>query len=148
MTNVELLKRELWWLLDHPERHDQGTWISGPGKRPLDHGERWHCNTTACLAGWVAIHAGWMPEPKTRSEESVRVTHPDRTRSHEVSFVARMILDLEPNDAYYLFNGGISLMEMFEYANDITDGAIEIPYDRFDDDGDPMPLTTHDAGRP
>lgn len=150
MINVELIERELLWLLHHPERHDQGVWIVAPKKLSEPSTERWHCGTTGCLAGWVVIHDGWVPEPSDGYEiDSTYVTHPQRgIGRREVEHVATELLGLEPDDANVLFGGDLTLLEMFEYANEITNGEISVPYDRFDPDGDPLPAPQYSVGEP
>ncbi|MBO0676755.1 hypothetical protein JRC04_04685 [Mycolicibacterium sp. S2-37] len=43
--NVELLERVMQHILDHPEQHFQGSWITS-------------CGTAACFAGWAAMFSG------------------------------------------------------------------------------------------
>lgn len=41
--NVQLLEKVMQHIDDHPEQHDQSTWV------------RTDCGTAACFAGWAAI---------------------------------------------------------------------------------------------
>lgn len=40
--NNELLERTMQWIKDHPEQHDQNTWVND-------------CGTAACFAGWACL---------------------------------------------------------------------------------------------
>lgn len=127
-VNVELLRQELTWLTEHPERHNQNEWVGHPllfgygapnRIRPED-GEDWTCQTTACLAGWVAIHLGWAP---------LWGQYPDGTvtrdgREQHASTVAEFALGLRHKDAEALFYDAKSRADLWDAASRITDGAI------------------------
>lgn len=42
MINTELLEQTMRHIIDHPETHNQGIWVS-------------ECGTTACFAGWACL---------------------------------------------------------------------------------------------
>jgi hypothetical protein len=44
--NKELIERTMQHIVDHPEEHDQATWISNA------------CGTVACFAGWALMLDG------------------------------------------------------------------------------------------
>lgn len=50
MINFERLDAAITYAVEHPEEFDMGDWF-----------KRTDCGTTACLAGTVAIQAGWSP---------------------------------------------------------------------------------------
>lgn len=132
--NVELLRQELTWLAEHPERHNQNEWVGHPllvgypepeRTRPA-HGEDWTCQTTGCLAGWVAVHLGWMP---------LWGQYPDGTLTRggieqHASTIASLALGLDYETEEALFYEAKSLPDLWDAASRITDGAIPCWADR------------------
>jgi hypothetical protein len=47
----ELGERVLKLVTEHPEQHDNGTWVNGVDR----HRDADVCDTTACLAGWAVV---------------------------------------------------------------------------------------------
>lgn len=63
--NAALIGRVLQSIADHPEEHDQNRWIQSAGSLSevgnelgLEDFES-GCGTSACIAGWTVLHAGW-----------------------------------------------------------------------------------------
>jgi hypothetical protein len=124
--NVELLRQELCWVTEHPRQHDQNLWIDNPrmATYPVPApapGENWACDTTACLAGWTAIHQGWAPvwEPYGGGGYVTR----DGVRRHAPD-VAQEELGLTPDQRRLLFFRAGTVAELWDAASQITDGAI------------------------
>lgn len=67
MTNKETIAKVLTSIINHPEQHSQSDWISTV--QPNDDGsyealdledfESDSCDTSACIAGWAVLHAGY-----------------------------------------------------------------------------------------
>lgn len=112
MVNVERLQKELEFITGNPKRWNQRVWI--------DHTE---CGTVGCLAGNTVLH-----------EEGVK-TVPGLHRTVvcyrnvllSVQELAVNILDLDDDQQERLFGSYRTLAELWHIANDVTDGAIEIP---------------------
>lgn len=123
MTNYDALDEALDKLATLGPRHYQGRWLTvDDADLDLTHEvgatyewpdgntqeitgcalrAEWACRTTACLAGWVSIWAGWTPLCDNGNNESTLVTRAGVTR--EVQDVARELLDLTENEADELF---------------------------------------------
>jgi hypothetical protein len=50
VVNLPALDAAIAYIREHPEEHDQRSWIG-----------RTDCRTTACVAGTIAQQAGWVP---------------------------------------------------------------------------------------
>lgn len=132
----------LTFLGDHADRHDQATWVDPDGPNYRDHvdservlttfgndepdaeaqyvsvvrSERvWDCGTVGCLAGWTALLAGWRPTLEFDGVYRDGVVRP-------VSDVARELLNLNANQANALFAGTNTLEDLWEYADEFTNG--------------------------
>jgi hypothetical protein len=147
--DVELLQSELDWLMAHPERHrqahfyynsnweinEEGSYDVPPVEQLVESAE-WKCNTTACLAGWTALHAGYVPIGM--SLMMVPSTDPDGER-RAVDDLAASLLGLDYDQAARLFLHSDSLWLLYVYSAEMTDGAIQIPdRDYFDHAGRSM----------
>lgn len=157
--NVDKLREELEWLMAHPDKVRLSQWINAQKAVPPDmdgptpellEGDAWQCGTVACLAGWVAIHAGWKPalynwgddaEPRYEfiDGDVVPGTNPAAS-DRMVSRVAADVLELTDEQAVRLFYES-SLLDVWRQASEMTNGEIEVPpRDKFDFLGHPMSL--------
>lgn len=141
MLNVRKLHDELRYITIYPEKWDQGNWI-----RPesYDHPELNEnnedtpptaCGTVGCLAGNVALRAGWKPNWEFNSFSHTwdinNVTSPITGGVGSVSGVARTELGLTHRQAETLFNGDNTLRGLWAIAERITCGEIsEYDFDR------------------
>lgn len=137
-VNVEKLRAVLEFVTSQPDRWDQAHWLAVPyealaggGREP---GADWTCGTTACVAGWVALRAGWEPRVCRWSDEPDDFDHDaeqvvdHRTGEVQVVFaVAQRELGLTRAAAGLLFHGDNTLRDLWEYARAFTGGAIEVP---------------------
>lgn len=128
MPNVEKLRETLEYIKAHPKEHDQGIWA---GKGP--------CGTTRCMAGTV-VHLSPDHEiiwPKFDPEfhevgEQLEAEGCRNLRTgteRQISEVAAELLDLDEYQEDDLFYNSTDLRDLYMAANDMTDGAIEIPAD-------------------
>lgn len=136
-ANVDALRRELEFVTAEPDRWDQGQWIDVPYDvlaGTAAPGVDWTCGTTACLAGWAALHAGCEPYVEHHGGGSEDFDHdPDLVRVvetgevHSVRDFARRRFGITYDQANLLFNGACTLLDLWEFAHALTDGAIEVP---------------------
>ena len=104
MIDFDRLDEVLAFMEAHPKQADQWRWFSveAPyrdwrGKLADD----WQCGTVACLAGWTAILAGWVPT----DSHSPLVSYAGRSGPRLVSDVAQDLLGLTAPQADWLFHG-------------------------------------------
>lgn len=118
MVNAAQLRRELEFLTEHRHLWDQRVWVS-VDERVVDGtaepGADWTCGTTACLAGWTALHAGCSPLP-----EFDAVVVDARGHHRDVRDVAVTRLDLTDDQADDLFSSGNNLRDLWELARAFT----------------------------
>jgi hypothetical protein len=103
MANVALLKATLRYIELHPEEWEQSLWI---------------CETTACFAGTACLLMGGkriFRKGELSDDESVRVGRKRRL----VMEMAQEVLDLNSNDASWLFNATNSLSELRRMVNEL-----------------------------
>lgn len=145
MANAERLQGTLDYIKAHPEKHHQCTWISFEGGPPgqadlsdpdLDpvHG----CGTVACYAGWASLLYG--PEERWRPVRlgSEFFDHPARGQIH-TRHLAPVLLDLDADEADYLFSATRTLDELETAIGEIIDGTFvardeDYDYGEGDDD--------------
>lgn len=65
--NTEIAEKVLRSIFAEPDRHEQRTWLTVPedpeGPYVIDSSTMSEsCGTSACIAGWAALHAGWKVE--------------------------------------------------------------------------------------
>lgn len=134
-VDVARLRDVLEFVTAEPDRWDQASWyrvahdvLRGTAAPGAD----WTCATSACLAGWVALRAGWEPRIYRRGDatwadnETVRsATDPDAVE--HVRDVATELLGLTPEQAVYLFHADNNLRDLWEFAAVLTDGAVAVP---------------------
>jgi hypothetical protein len=59
---ADLLWNVLRFVTKRPEVHNQETWMMLPNEDTIPTAEKdWSCGTTACIAGWATLFAGWKP---------------------------------------------------------------------------------------
>lgn len=96
--NLEKLDEAIAWIEAHPEDHSQSSYFA-----------RGSCGTTACLAGTVAVLAGWRPDwtrPDWSDDPGAWETTGRVRRAGAVSTawdVAAEVLDIDPRQATDLF---------------------------------------------
>ena len=122
MTNADRLRAELEFLTAHLDLWDQANWVLVTDRSDVEPGADWTCGTTACLAGWTALHDGFRPDP--RHDTCVL---DDAGRYHDVGDVARRTLGLTDYQADVLFSAENNLRDLWEFARLFTDGAIVVP---------------------
>jgi hypothetical protein len=124
--NVPLLRKELDFVTAHPDLHRQNLWAH--------HGS---CGTTACLAGWTVLHAGFETEGTYGSQYHVRsATTLQRVGSTFIPTVASKLLGLTWQQGEFLFYSANTVADMWLLASVFTDGEIEVP-PKFDDQACP-----------
>jgi hypothetical protein len=113
--NVELLRETLEYVTTHRDQWDQSYWL-----------QRTWCGTTACFAGTVALNAGYRPVTSWPNQRNVTYVRKDN-EVRSVRDVACELLGLSESQSDPLFGYGATLLELWTYARDLTDGAIEVP---------------------
>lgn len=117
--NFERLDTELAWLDANEDRLNMGLWYRIPQSFwgiNLEPGGDWECGTTACLAGWVAIRAGWVPA----STEGGGMLVEPATGIHASAFeVAADLLGLDEDQAEALFHVAKGLADLHVMADDL-----------------------------
>lgn len=78
------LDAALAWIDEHPEQHDQGSWVS---RRP-------DCGTTCCVAGAVVILAGGVPIWDDGDLDAYMVTMPGGDGNQVIESVAMELLGI------------------------------------------------------
>lgn len=114
MVDFERLDAAITYAVEHPEQIDMGAWF-----------ERSSCGTTACLAGTVALQAGWSPIFVDVIGD-VDVTDGDVVKDGErryVKHVAAEILGLDPSQTDDLFIHAGDVKFVIEYRNKFAAAA-------------------------
>ena len=106
IKNWPLAWRVVEHIINHPETHNQGLYVTP-------------CGTAACVAGWAVALSGWKfaTEHGEFIEEAIS---PDRRYQTDVRTVAVDLLGIRDSDADYgvdsdadeLFNGGNSVHDI------------------------------------
>ena len=122
MANADRLRTELEFVTAHPDLWDQSHWVLVTDRSDVEPGADWTCGTTACLAGWTALHDGLRPDPRS----DARLVD-DAGRLHDVGDVARRALGLTDAQADALFSSENNLRDLWEFARLFTDGAVVVP---------------------
>ena len=128
IASIARLDNEIAYLETHPEEWNQGLWIGTPHNTTP---QKWSCGTVACLGGFVAIHAGWTPDPNNPDVEIVGDGDggPETTAHHYVTkngetktvfAVARELLMLTEDQAEYLFASENSIHDLKYLRNEIV----------------------------
>lgn len=80
---------------DNPERHDQDVWMMDEEDWKNPHS----CGTSACVAGWGALFAGYRPV----RDNGYMVSLPDSEDTIPVPFAAADVFGLDSETADWLF---------------------------------------------
>jgi hypothetical protein len=108
MVNIEMTRKVLEYIKDHPEEHSQEHWW-------VTYTDAGGCGTTRCMAG-TAVHLAGMNAPGRRTMNSTWIK------------MGADILGLSFADAELMFISCNDLVELYRVANMYSNGAIEIPY--------------------
>lgn len=132
MANVELLKRTLQHIEDHPENWNQGLWITLPEER-----EPGRCGTAYCFAGWTVMLSGheidadgYVPFETLPDEVRARIDPFDVGQHSDADFVgnrtsvgvaeaAAALLDIEDfwrAPGPHLFDGSNDLEDLRQHV--------------------------------
>jgi hypothetical protein len=107
--NLDLLRRVLKQIDEHPETWDQRAWASKGG-----------CGTAFCVGGWASYLAGYKPKINpgwTTAWETVD--------DEEIEDVARRELSLSYEEAFYLFDSKNTRDDLQRIAQSIAARAGE-----------------------
>jgi len=120
--NVELLRRTLEYITEHPEQHDQSIWARIHVKES--------CGTAMCLCGWAATLAKaemtWRAFKDYRTGEVV-FRELERINGEEPYYGGRDLLGLTEDQAEDLFFDENSLALLWAMAELYTEGEIRMP---------------------
>lgn len=123
---VARLRATLEFVTSHPERWAQSVWYRLPTAAQVDAepGVDWTCGTSACLAGWTALRAGFVPV-----DDAANVLVRDPTTGLEllVEDAAADLLGLSRYQAEVLFAAGNNLRDLWEFARVFSDDRLEVP---------------------
>jgi hypothetical protein len=117
-VNVPLLRKVLEHVTAHPEEWNQKWWATKTTESS--------CGTACCVAGWAVSWAGHDFKWDSNGEASVYIRERD---ARAIPHVAQELLGLNPEQAGILFFSGNTLPMLWEFANEFTEGEIEIPED-------------------
>jgi hypothetical protein len=118
----------LTYATEHPERHQQGWWLT-----QLPTLEGW-CGTAGCIAGITVQLHGWLPPKDLEVGELAEYVYRDGVQGN-VPVIARELLGLTIVQGDWLFAPANSLQELWEIAHTLTEGRITIPPQFTDSDG-------------
>lgn len=131
MVHAERLRAALEYIVAHPEEWNQTNWVT-----------RTDCGAAGCLAGVVAVkimgaqsvlHSAGVDSTDMLEFDSIKnfdftAGYVESEVSH-VSDFARLALGLSHAQSDELFESDNTLHDLYWYANDYTNGEIEIPED-------------------
>lgn len=148
-AQVEQLRDNLAWITEHPDRHDQHTWMAipydmaehrddeesdaAPWQRPAELGTTGNCGAFACLAGWVVLRDPSIPLVRTGNGDISPADLDDEDGTWDTGWagdtgeVARHVLGLHRGNATALFAGSNELGDLWRMASIITAGRIAVP---------------------
>lgn len=122
-VNVELLRRVLEHITAHPETWNQGVWAAGAKG----------CGTAYCAAGHAVVMTGhkidWASAYDGVAEFVIDEGITNPAWHPTISEVAEAELGLTYEQAEELFEGDNTLAELWDLAEQFTDGAITPPAD-------------------
>jgi len=140
MTKIPGMVRTLEFLTDHPERHDQGTWIDTDmvpdSHRNEELGivkinpEKWDCGTAGCFAGWHSILNGWAPTLRDSENQSMMVKLDKQGRiidAEAPAIFTEKDLGLTYAESRVFFSSENSIHDLWLIAETITNGQITVP---------------------
>lgn len=147
--NESLLRDTLTWIVEHPEQHDQFTWVRIPERlnrnteylKFIDAAAAIKCGSKACLAGWTVLLGNGcklVAEPEdlqigfvlcegAAAKPPTRARYTYETDARSIRATARDMLGLTDFESDWLFGGNNSLFDLFAMSHVLTDGRIEIP---------------------
>lgn len=127
-VDVARLRAVLEFVTANPERWDQGNWYRLPDEAYVEAepGTDWTCGTTACVAGWTAIQAGYVPTTNHLGR-SVLIDPNAPGLELRVADVATDLLGLTYEQSDLLFFADNTLRDVWEFARVFTDGEIRVP---------------------
>lgn len=146
--NVEALERVFQFLNDHPDKHEQGLYISAGANPVVTEGEDFPCGTTACFAGWTGLlyaqelHLKPFADPYMGSDwfgvtsatpqglRAVAIQYVQSRLDHNrfesaglpAHIVAQWVLGLTPEDSKVLFSGINTRRMLGLMVKDLTNG--------------------------
>lgn len=85
MTTIDFgrLDAAITYAHEHPKQFNMNTWLAS-----------WECGTTACLAGTVALQAGWTPVWELNGGPSDGATAVEVTKGSDCRFVGEVAEEL------------------------------------------------------
>jgi hypothetical protein len=112
--NIDRLDEAIAYIEAHPERHNQRSWFR---RRP--------CGTTACLAGTVAMLAGWTPIWRDHAASFVMKDD----KAGYVAHVACELLDVgsDSDERFYLFMDADDLDDIKTFRDEYVAGIWVYP---------------------
>jgi hypothetical protein len=117
-VDVPVLRKALEHITAHPEEWNQEEWIRTDS-----------CGTVCCLAGTVAMQAGYKPFfVSDFGSTAYMVTSPEG-EGRFVRSAARELMNLDEENSQLLFSGGNSLSTLWTMASTMTNGEIQVPED-------------------
>jgi hypothetical protein len=109
------------WMIALTELAEYGRILQQPDVIELAVHEGESCGTACCIAGRIALTAGWAPDPNCYGF-AVK-----DGQFRNISELARELLGLEGDQAQALFEADNNITDVFVLAHRFTDGAITIP---------------------
>lgn len=100
------LDRNVTFIEDHPEQHNQAVWT---------------CETGACLAGHIVLNNGYLPHLDTDSKYGA-VVEDAHGKKAMVSRTARRLIDATLDESDLLFAGGNTAQTLREMTKDAQNG--------------------------
>lgn len=110
--NVPLLRKAVEWVEEQDQLPEGRVWYQGAWFTRFE-GTPW-CGTAMCIAGKVALDAGWKQRPGTGSRV---IRGLEESSAHEV---ARDLLGLRDWEAERLFSGGNDAFDIRREAERIA----------------------------
>ncbi len=117
-VNVELLRKVLEFITEHPDEWEQAEWLS-----------RSTCGTAGCVAGWAVVMDGqeieWEPDVLDNGLTGYRAS--GTKQGLRIDDAAREALGLTPFEASEMFMAYNDLPYLWHLAREFTGGEIEPP---------------------
>lgn len=117
VINVPLLRKTLEHITAHPEEWDQGVWMREAARN--------ECGTAGCLAGWALTLAGHELDFDKNNIFFGEAHY--LTDGRPIEEAAEQELGLTEDQGEELFAETNTLVDLWELANEYTDGEIEVP---------------------
>lgn len=113
--NSEKFDRVVEFIQDHPDAHNQSTWIG----RSNSYND-FSCGTTGCIAGWAALQNGWRPVWSAYYDDNANEVVKDGVRC-PVGRVGRDELELADDQADWMFDGSRELDDIVRFGKALKD---------------------------